>query len=118
MFAHRFPRLTASLARAAALVKAFALLEEPPRSAPAAAHPAATNTRAAGHSAYQCEPRGHPHRAALVAPAWDRRPGAPPRPVAPCTMPILRRARDGHGDRVEQRSGAGRAPAWVTPPQR
>jgi hypothetical protein len=103
MFATSHSPWIERLRRAAALVKAFALLEEPPRSAPSPAstpvHPAATHTRAA-HRACQREPRVHPHRAALVAPTWDRRPGAPPRPVQPCTMPLVKRVAGGERSRA------------------
>jgi hypothetical protein len=99
MFATSHAPWIERLRRAAALVKAFALLEEPPRSAPAPVrapvHAPATNTRATRHSAYPRESRTHPHRAALVAPAWDRRPGAPPRPVQACTMPLVTRVAGG-----------------------
>jgi hypothetical protein len=95
MFAHHLPRWTARLTRAAALVKAFALLEDPPRSAAATAHapgaPAAvlrSATDPSSHVSHAHEARTHPHRRRLAAPARARRPGAVVARPAPCTTPV------------------------------
>jgi hypothetical protein len=97
MFASHISRWTARLARAAALVKAFALLEDPPRSAAAGAGAdrlAGAPLRPASdpsiHVALARAARTHPHRRHLGAAPRARRPGAPrPRPQA-CVVPIPR----------------------------
>jgi hypothetical protein len=96
MFATAVSRWTARLARAIALVKAFALLEDAPRSAPARACPSPprdagprTTADTAPHVVHAHEQRTHPHRLPLAAAPRTRRPGAPPRPVQPCTMPVV-----------------------------
>ncbi|HTN25318.1 MAG TPA: hypothetical protein VL120_15110 [Solirubrobacteraceae bacterium] len=110
MFASEPPTWTSRLRRAAALVKAFALLEDPPRDArraatarlPASAAPpsapaapsSALRPAAVGERApHSDRGRAHPHRLALVTTAAPRRPGAPPARPQPCTMPIVRTPR-------------------------
>jgi hypothetical protein len=97
MFAPSVSRWTARLARAAALAKAFALLEDPPRSVAAGAHvdglagaPLRPASDPSAHVTHAHEARTHPHRRRLVAGARERRPGAvAARPVR-CTVPIAR----------------------------
>jgi hypothetical protein len=97
MFAPHLPRWTARLARAVALVKAFALLEDPPRSAQTStgAPPARVSRR----------PGVHPHDRRLAARAHlrPRRPGSVAAKPAACTVPIGRRARVGRPDGVQDR---------------
>jgi hypothetical protein len=104
MFASHLPRWTASLRRAAALVKAFALLEDAPRSAPTASRPRRLSdtpplrltSGAACHAGAVAElddARTHPHRRTLRARSRRRDGAVTARPM-PCTVPIVRRSRD------------------------
>ncbi|HUR85700.1 MAG TPA: hypothetical protein VMY78_10165 [Solirubrobacteraceae bacterium] len=81
MFASDLPRWTASLRRAAALVKAFALLEDAPPSASVAARPCRHADNA---------PRRLADIPALRA-TRERREGAVAARPAVCTVPVVRR---------------------------
>lgn len=101
MFVASFPSLLGRIRRAAAWMRAFALLEDPPRGplpdAPRVS--AATRTGVAparnrhaevDHHALVAHLRDvHPHRRALPAAARLRRPGVSP-PPAVCLTPLLR----------------------------
>ena len=110
MFAPDASPWTTRLRRAAALVKAFALLEDAPRGDQAAAHAAGpaspsapSGARAPGapeHIQHSDRGRAHPHQLPLATIAAPRRPGAPPARPQPCTMPIV------HTPRRVQRSNA------------
>lgn len=96
MFASHPTGWTARLARAAALVKAFALLEDPPRSAAHAAHVPVTGDHAlrpaaepSYHGSHAHAARTHPHRRGLGPAAHSRRPGAVPARPLPCIVPII-----------------------------
>jgi hypothetical protein len=98
MFAPPSSSWSLRIRRAAALVKAFVLLEDPPRSAATTAliapgrssgpRPAADLPTHVVHAHAQ---RTHPHRLPLAAARRVRRPGAVPAPAAACTMPVGRR---------------------------
>jgi hypothetical protein len=99
MFAPQTSGWTDRLRRAAALLKAFALLEEAPgqpvSTVPRAAitHPAGRSGATSAGRAYRPqEARTHPHRQTLAISRTARRPGAPARPAQPCTMPTARRS--------------------------
>jgi len=95
MFASHLPRWTAGLRRAAALVKAFALLEDAPRSAAPAPRrrrlaqipPLVVDPRAGAPEHDRHMARTHPHRRALTH-VRVRRDGAVPARPAACTVPI------------------------------
>jgi hypothetical protein len=95
MFASQLPRWTAGLRRAAALVKAFALLEDAPRSAAperqrralAQLPPLALDPRGGAPEHDRHAARAHPHRRALTHVRMRRDGAVPARPAA-CTMPI------------------------------
>jgi hypothetical protein len=99
MFARSPSTFADRVRRAAALVKAFALLEDPPRSAEARA-PIAPGWGSAArltanlptHVVHAHAQRTHPHRLPLAVTRRLRRPGAVPAPAAACTMPLARRA--------------------------
>jgi hypothetical protein len=108
MFAPEPVSWTTRLRRAAALVKAFALLEDPPSRAPAPTAPTAGGPAArisadlAPHVVHAHAQRTHPHRLPLAGRPVPRRPGSVPARPAPCTMPLPRgaeKARSTHADR-------------------
>ncbi len=111
MFASNLPSWTASLRRAAALVKAFALLEDAPRGAvaqPRARRLADTPplpldhaiAAGGGHDGDLHAARVHPHRRALRA-TRERREGAVADRPAACTVPLKPRGTATRAVRVQ-----------------
>src|SRR4051794_11128070 len=96
MFAYHLPRWTAGLRRAAALLKAFALLEDGPRGAAptprrgslAQRSPLGLDRREGAPEHDRHGARAHPHRRALTH-VHVRRHGALPARPAACTVPIV-----------------------------
>ena len=90
--------------RAAALLRAFALLEDPPVPRQSDGRTTATESDPAlvpepAHASLVAHLRDtHPHRVRLATPRLPRRPGVPPRPAA-CLTPVHPRAEAPLGER-------------------